>query len=189
MSKSKGDILTVSKLEEQGYNPLVYRMFCLQSHYRKPLEFSYEILDNMKISYEKLKNSVARVKANASSSSVDDAAFNDFKGKFTEALGNDLNTSMAFTVLYDMLKADISDATKVKLVEDFDQVLCLDLLKEEEAKAVDSELESYILKRIEDRVNAKKAKDFATADAIRDELAAKGIIIKDTREGTTWTIQ
>ena len=188
MSKSKGDILTVSVLQSQGYDPLVYRMFCLQSHYRKPLEFSYEILDNMKSAYEKLKGTVARIKNDAAGSSVDEKVFNEYKEKFLEALGNDLNTSMAITILYDMLKADISAATKLALTEDFDKVLCLDLTKEAEAVNIDSELESYILERIEARKEAKKNKDFATADAIREELAAKGITIKDTREGTTWTI-
>lgn len=191
MSKSKGDILTVSVLQEQGYNPLVYRMFCLQSHYRKPLEFSYEILDNMKIAYDKLKKSTLRIKAEGDSSAVDTKAFDEYKTKFMDALSNDLNTSSAITVLYEMLKADINNATKLALIEDFDQVLCLDLLKEEEsaAYAVDSELENYILERIEARKEAKKNKDFATADAIREELASKGITIKDTREGTVWTME
>ncbi|MCQ2524567.1 MAG: cysteine--tRNA ligase [Lachnospiraceae bacterium] len=191
MSKSKGDILTVSVLQEQGYNPLVYRMFCLQSHYRKPLEFSYEILDNMKIAYDKLKKSTLRIKAEGDSSAVDTKAFDEYKAKFMDALSNDLNTSSAITVLYEMLKADINNATKLALIEDFDQVLCLDLLKEEEsaACAVDSELENYILERIEARKEAKKNKDFATADSIREELASKGITIKDTREGTVWTME
>ena len=191
MSKSKGDILTVSVLQEQGYNPLVYRMFCLQSHYRKPLEFSYEILDNMKIAYDKLKKSTLRIKAEGDSSAVDTKAFDEYKAKFMDALSNDLNTSSAITVLYEMLKADINNATKLALIEDFDQVLCLDLLKEEESavSSVDSELENYILERIEARKEAKKNKDFATADAIREELASKGITIKDTREGTVWTME
>ena len=191
MSKSKGDILTVSVLESQGYNPLIYRMFCLQSHYRKPLEFSYEILDNMKISYDKLKKSTLRIKTEAGNDAIDSKVFEEYKNKFTEALSNDLNTSSALTVLYEMLKADTNNSTKLALIEDFDTVLCLDLLKEEEAatSSVDSELESYILERIEARKEAKKNKDFATADAIREELASKGITIKDTREGTTWTIE
>ncbi len=191
MSKSKGAVLTVSVLEEQGYNPLVYSFFCLQSHYRKPLEFSYDILDNTKVAYDKLIKAIAKIKSEASDGTVDKAVFNEYKDKFTEALGNDLNTSMAITVLYDVLKADCNNATKYALIEDFDTVLCLDLTKatlEKENTDVDPELEKYILERIEARKEAKKNKDFAAADAIRDELAAKGIVIKDTREGTVWSV-
>ena len=188
MSKSNGEFLTVSLLEEKGYNPLVYRFFCLQSHYRKPLEFSYDVMDNMKATYEKLIKTTARIRSNAGDGNVDQAVFDSYKDKFLDALGNDFNTSMAITILYDVLKADISDATKYALIKDFDTVLCLDLDKEEEKAAIDSELEAYILKKIEERKEAKKNKDFATADAIRDELASKGITLKDTREGTTYTI-
>ncbi len=185
MSKSKGDFLTVSLLEEKGYNPLIYRMFCLLSHYRKPLEFSYEVMDNVKVSYTKLINRIRNLSKNGD---VDQAKFDEYKAKFTDAITNDLNTSMAITVLYDMLKADMSDATKRKLVESYDKVLSLDLLSEEEHTSVDSELEAYINEKIEERKQAKKAKDFAKADAIRDELLGKGIELKDTREGVIWKI-
>jgi cysteinyl-tRNA synthetase len=121
---------------------------------------------------------------------VDEAAFADFKQKFTDALTDDINTSMAITVLYDVLKADISDATKRALVASFDEVLSLDLLegakKLAQDDSVDAELEAWINERIEARKAAKKAKDFAQADAIREELKEKGIAIEDTREGTKW---
>lgn len=191
MSKSSGEFLCVSLLEEKGYNPLVYRMFCLQSHYRKPLEFSYDVLDNVKSSYEKLKRQIQRIISDTASGAVDEAVFNEYKEKFIDVLGNDLNTSSAITLLYEVLKADMNNATKAKIIASFDEVLCLDLCKKEEALApagVDSELEAYILERIEARAAAKKNKDFATADAIRDELASKGITIKDTREGVTWSL-
>ncbi|MCR4955437.1 MAG: cysteine--tRNA ligase [Lachnospiraceae bacterium] len=189
MSKSKGDFLTVSLLKEKGYNPLVYRMFCLQSHYRKPLMFSYDVLDNMTSAYEKLVKKIAEIKEEGT---VDEAAYKEYRGKFEECLCNDVNTSTAITVIYDLLKADMSGATKLKLIDEFDQVLSLDLLKAAkelgEGKNVDAELESYINEKIAERKAAKKAKDFATADAIREELLTKGIAIKDTREGTTWEL-
>ena len=187
MSKSKGDFLTVSLLEQKGYNPLVYRMFCLQSHYRKPLEFSYEVLDNMVTVYNKLAKRIAELKDEGE---VNEAVFAEFKNKFQDALCNDLNTSMAITILYDLLKADVNDKTKLELIKDFDYVLSLQLFENGKALAeavettgIDAELESFILAKIEERAAAKKAKDFATADAIRDELLAKGVAIKDTREG------
>ena len=187
MSKSSGEFLCVDLLIEKGYDPLVYRLFCLQSHYRKPLEFSYEVMDQVKAQYDKLKRQISRLKAEPDKGAVDDAAFASYKEKFTDALGNDLNTSGAITVLYDVLKADITPATKLKLIDSFDEVLALDLTKEAVTEtAVDDELSKYVEQKLAERKEAKKNKDFATADAIRDELQSKGIVIKDTREGTTW---
>ena len=191
MSKSSGEFLCVDLLEKKGYDPLVYRFFCLQSHYRKPLEFSFDVMDNVKAAYEKLKKQVARIASESEGQSVDEKAFNEYKEKFIDVLGNDLNTSSAITLLYEVLKADLNNATKKAIIASFDEVLNLDLLKAAEAPAapaVDAELEAYILERIEARKEAKKNKDFATADAIREELAGKGITIKDTREGTTWSL-
>lgn len=187
MSKSNGEFLTVSLLQEKGYDPLVYRLFCLQSHYRKPLEFSYEVMDNMVAAYNKLVKKIGELKDDGS---VDDAGFALYRENFESALCNDINTSSAITVIYDVLRSELNDATKLALIKSFDEVLSLNLTRafSEEKETVDADLEKYILEQIEERKNAKKAKDFAKADAIRDELAAKGVMIKDTREGTVWEI-
>lgn len=190
MSKSKGDFLTVSLLEEKGYDPIVYRMFCLQSHYRKPLEFSYEVMDSVAAGYKKLRNRIAKLDESGDVN-MDLAA--EYKQKFVEVVGNDLNTASGITMVYDVLKADTNDATKRYIIQDFDDVLSLNLtageVVEEQSVSVDSDMESYIMEMIEKRAQAKKNRDFQTADAIRDELAAKGIILKDTREGTTYEIK
>ena len=190
MSKSKGDFLTVSLLEEKGYDPVAYRMFCLQSHYRKPLVFSYENLDNVESAYEKLVKKIATIQDEGD---LDEKAFDEYKAKFEDAICNDLNTSMAITVVYDVVKADISGKTKLALLNDFDKVLSLNLTTAgaklvEAGTSVDSDLESFIQEKIAERADAKKAKDFARADAIRDELLAKGVAIKDTREGVVWEL-
>ena len=187
MSKSKGEFLTVSLLESKGYNPLAYRMFCLQSHYRKPLEFSYEVLDQVTSAYDKLKKRISGLKADGE---VSKEAFDEYNEKFMNALCSDINTSSAITCVYDVLKADINDATKKFLIESFDYVLGLELTAEAEKEGadVDEVLVAYINEKIEERRAAKKERDFARADAIRDELAAKGIAIKDTREGTVWEL-
>ncbi len=187
MSKSKGEFLTLSLLESKGYNPLVYRMFCLQSHYRKPLEFSYEIMDNVAVAYNKLLKRVSELKDDGA---VDEKVFADMKQKFLDAIGNDINTSMALTVIYDVFREDTNDATKKALIASFDEVVSLNLLAgvEKETKEIDSELEAYVLYMIEQRKEAKKNKDYAKADAIRNELLEKGIILEDTREGVKWKL-
>ncbi|MCH5265337.1 MAG: cysteine--tRNA ligase [Lachnospiraceae bacterium] len=186
MSKSKGEFLTVSLLEEKGYNPMVYRMFCLLSHYRKPLEFSWEALDNVAAAYDKL---IKRLKNLTEEGDVDKDGVAEFEKKFAETLGDDINTSSAITVLYDMLKSDLSDATKRQLTAHFDEVLSLELTKAFEEAEVDAELAAYVEQMIEERKLAKKEKNFTRADEIREELAAKGIVLKDTREGTLWSLE
>ena len=183
MSKSKGGFLTVSKLEEDGYDPIVYRMFCLQSHYRKPLVFKEEILNQVADTYKKLKK---RIAALSTEGDIDETVLKEWHDKFASEVGNDVNTSMGITLVYDVLKSDLSDAAKRAVIEDFDRVLSLDLLKEEKDDEVDDELTAFVEAKIAERAEAKKNKDFAKADAIRDELLTKGIAIKDTREGVVW---
>ena len=193
MSKSKGGFLTVSLLEEKGYDPLMYRMFCLQSHYRKPLVFSFETLDNTAQAYKKL---VARVAALKEEGEPDLETAKPFRKQFSEALGNDLNTSLGITVLYDVLKSELSDATKRYLLADFDTVLSLGLLEAAQrekgktgqaavSESEAAEIESLIAKRAE----ARKNKDWAAADAIRDELQARHVVLKDTPGGVEWHIE
>lgn len=183
MSKSKGDILTVSTLKEKGYNPLSYRLLCLQSHYRKQLIFTFDNLDNALNTYKKLKNKTLSLTNNGDFSKD---KFNLYNYKFREYLNDDMNTSSCLTVLYDVLKDDsLNDITKKELIKSFDKVLSLDLLKKED---VDSNLIDYINEKIKLRNEAKKNKDYELADSIRNELLEKKIEIKDTREGTIWSI-
>ena len=182
MSKSKGEFLTLSLLESKGYDPLAYRYLCLTSHYRKQLTFSYEILDNAVMSYQKLKT---RVQNLARDGEIDKTVYSEFDQKFKEYLSDDLNIANALSLVYDLLKSEVNDVTKYTLIRNWDQVFSLDLTKEKE---VDPELEAYILQKIEERALAKKNKDFAKADQIREELLKQNIVLKDTREKTIYTI-
>ncbi len=187
MSKSKGEFLTVSLLEEKGYDPLCYRLFCLQSHYRKALTFSWENLDNAKATYDKL---IARVAALEEDGQVEDPVLTQYKAQFREALDNDLNTSLAVTALYDVLKAEANGATKRALIASFDEVLGLGLLEHaaalKEREAAPAEGDGEIETLIAQRAAAKAAKNWAEADRIRDQLKAQGVELIDTKEGTTW---
>lgn len=191
MSKSKGEFLTVSLLEDKGYNPVVYRFFCLQSHYRKTLTFSFEALDNATVAYNKLIAKIAALKAD-DSQQTDGVALEALREKFNKAMCNDLNTSLAITALYDVLKYKTNDKTKLLLLDEFDQVLSLDLLKaaaevkkkaEEEAAKKLEGVDPEILALVEERTAAKKAKNFARADEIRNMLKERGITLKDTPQG------
>jgi len=182
MSKSKGKVLTVSALEEQGYHPLSYRFMVLQSHYRKQLTFSWDSLSGAENAYKKLKSKVLSLNSNGE---VDSKRKEDFISKFKEYLSDDLNTANAITLIYEVLKSDTNECTKKEIIKYFDQVLSLDLLKEEQ-KEIN---ESYISEMIEKRNEAKKKKDFTMADSIRKELENKGIILKDTREGTIYEVR
>ena len=188
MSKSSGEFLTVSLLESKGYDPICYRFFCLQSHYRKNLVFTWENLDNAVAAYEKLIDKIAALDPKAEGE-PDAEALEALRQRFCKGMDADLNTSLGITALYDVLKAKTNDATKLAALADFDRVLGLNLLAAAEKKRTaqpEEEHDPEIEALLSERTAAKKAKDFATADRIRDELKARGIEIIDTPQGPKW---
>lgn len=184
MSKSKGDFLTVSLLEEKGYDPLSYRFLCLNSYYHNQLIFSYEILDGAQQAYFKLKNKVRALEKNGT---LDNTVFEKYNSLFKAEIENDLNTSNMLTLVYDVLKDSTNSYTKYRLIHDFDKVLSLSLFDDDEL-VIDSELDAYIKEQIEIRNKAKREKNFSLADQIRDELMKKNIKLIDSREGTKYEI-
>ena len=200
MSKSKGEFLTVQLLIDKGYDPIVYRYFCLGSHYRRSLVFAWDALDNAATAYGKLIARIATLKA-GEPTAEDAEGMTALREKFRSALDRDLNTALAVTALYDVLKAKISDGAKRALLAEFDTVLSLNLLEAAEKLAIETAKKAEevaapvsddpdapkIEALIAERAAAKKAKNYARADEIRAELTAMGVTLKDTAQGTTWT--
>ena len=192
MSKSAGEFLTVSLLEEKGYDPLVYRFFCLLSHYRKSLVFSYENLDNAAVSFNKLIAKTASA-IKDDSGEIDTAAYHKLMESFKAALDNDLNTALAITALYDVLRENTNGRTKKALIAEFDKVLSLDIIAKAEklnaAENTTDEIPAEIAELVEQRKAARKEKNFALADELRDKITSMGYIVEETRQGTKITKQ
>jgi len=148
------------------------------------LLFSKEGLDSAKNAYIKLLNKISSL--DETIGNIDYNIVLEYKNKFKECLGNDLNTSSAITLLFDVLKENINDITKLEIIKDFDKVFCINLLSNRKEKEISEELEKYILEKIKERHQAKLDKNYSLADEIRNDLFSKGIILKDTREGTVF---
>jgi cysteinyl-tRNA synthetase len=189
MSKSSGEFLTVSVLMDKGYNPMDYRLFALTSHYRNYLNFSFESLDSAREALKSLHKKTDPLIGKATAIESEEAK--KWQQEFKDAIGDDLNMPRALGILNSVLKTELSDGEKAALVADFDKVLGLKLdqpreeyAKKQDPNAVDdtAEIEALIAQRTE----ARKSKNWAESDRIRDLLKEKGVEIKDSKDGTTW---
>lgn len=170
MSKSKGDLYTISALEEKGYNPLTYRYFCLTAHYRTQLNFTFENLDNAQNAYNRLKNIVNEIN--------DDGKINpEYLKKFESAINNDIDIPKALSILWELVR-DKDAIGKYKTIEKMDSVFGLDLLKKEKIEIPDD-----VQELLNERENARKAKNFKLADELREKIQKSGFNIKDTTDG------
>jgi len=218
MSKSSGEFLRLQLLIDKGYHPLAYRMLCLQAHYRSELEFSWEGLNAALVRLKRLVIQIEALKARHAelvSASIDPAqatvqnegwtmgqvqgkvdVFIDLELNFDQAISDDLNTPVALTLLEDVVaKKKVSPASKLSVIEKMDKVLGLELLhfdradfriRPRSATITEAEIEAIIARRKE----ARAAKDFETSDALRDELAAKGVEVMDGDPlGWEWKLQ
>jgi cysteinyl-tRNA synthetase len=170
VSKSKGGLFTISQLEEKGFLPLAYRYMVLTTHYRKPLNFSIEILETSKNSYQRLKNIIAEIK--------DDQKINEnYVKEFTEAINDDLNMPEALQILWKLLRDEKADG-KLGTIKKIDEVLGLDLLKKEEIK-----IPVDIKKLVQERETARKEKNWKKADELREKIKSKGYSLDDSKDG------
>ncbi|WP_040192966.1 cysteine--tRNA ligase [Clostridium culturomicium] len=189
MSKSSGDFLTVSRLEEEGFNPLDYRYFCLQSKYRKQLVFSFESLKDAQNGYRALKKKIGAIISNIEDGLIiNKELIEAYQEKFKAQISDDLNLANAFTVLNEVIKdSALNNKEKAFLIEDFDKVFSLDLMTiEREAIEVDEELVNRL---IAERNEARANKNYGRSDEIRAELLAMNIEVLDSKEGTTWRVK
>ena len=178
MAKSTGEFITLATLIDKGYDPLVYRYFCLTAHYRSKLSFSYDALESAKNSFNSFKERILEIKENLASKPKD----NDYKWKFADAVADDLNMPIALSVVWDVIKdKDLGNNEKYELLLDFDKVLGFDI---KDFKR--TEISGGIQKLVDEREAARKAKDFKKADEIRDKLKAQGIVLEDTPQGVRW---
>ena len=177
MSKSLGNVYTIADLEEKGYTAMDYRMFNFTSHYRNKLNFTWDSLEAAKISLARLKEGYK--KQAEGNEDVSDNVLEEYENKFHEAINDDLNMPLAMSVVWDVIKNPVKSKKFAKLLLKFDEVLGLQLDKEEILEIPDE-----IQKIIEERNDARKNKEWAKSDELRDLLKEKGYIVKDTANGT-----
>ena len=178
MSKSKGGFLTLDTLIEKGYKPEHYKYFCLMSQYKTPAAFSFDSLDGAKNSYESLKSKILELKSKNEEDTTPDAE-KDAIAKFNAFLFDDLKVPQALAVVWDTLKADnLSAMAKLRFIKHIDTIFGLsltDLIDKEEDLSIPADIQQLV----DERKQARIDKDWAKSDALRDELLAKGFIVKD----------
>jgi cysteinyl-tRNA synthetase len=186
MAKAEGDFLRLAVVEGRGYQPVHFRYFCLGSHYRAELAFSWESLDNARRAFETFKNLVVGWKIETAklgkAAAPSEATIAPYRERFRAALHEDINTAKALTVMWEMARdPGLRPPDRLALAREMDAVFNL---------GVDSfrrpEIPDEVRTRIRDREQARAAKQWNDADAIRDELATRGYQLMDTADGTDW---
>lgn len=185
VSKSKGGLYTINELGENGFDALDYRYFCLNTHYRKQLSFSLENLEGAKNAYGRLKKIIVELKSKNDSNKTKN--YEIYKKEFQESIDDDLNIPQALAVLWDLLRdKKLGSKEKLELAYDFDRVFGLNMKDIKEEK---QEIDKDIKELIKEREEARKRKDFAKSDKIREELSKRGVILEDTESGVRWKIK
>ena len=178
MSKSLGNVYTVSTLSEKGINPLAFKLFCFSSHYRNNINFTFEGIEATNKAYVRLKDGYNKHKEGKEDISED--IINEFKTKFEEAINDDLNMPMAMGIVWDVIKYSSKSKKLSQLLEKFDEVLGLKI-DEKPEKEVD--IPEEIMKLVEERNQARKDKNWELSDKLRDRIIELGYSVKDTKNG------
>ena len=183
MSKSKGEFLTLKFLIDKGYQPMHYRYFLMNTHYRKKLNFSFDALDAAKTGFERLKGRILNLKNDETPGEINDAKISKILTEFTERINDDLNVTEALALLWDLLKdTELNSAEKLYLSYEMDKVFGLGLAgltATEDTQDIPAEITALA----EQRLEAKTQKNFAEADELRDKLSSLGWKVVDTKDG------
>jgi cysteinyl-tRNA synthetase len=179
MSKSAGNFFRVTELVEQGYDPLAFRYLTLQAKYRTKLNFSPEAMSGAQHALRQLRERVADW------SDAPDGPRGDFDERFRAAIADDLDLPAAMALVSELIRSGVAPGAKARLLIDWDRVLGLDLARTPEH----GELPHGAADLLSSREKARAAKDFATADRLRSELAAMGVAVTDTAEGQRWEVR
>ncbi|HHV97016.1 MAG TPA: cysteine--tRNA ligase [Clostridiaceae bacterium] len=189
MSKSLGNTYTISDLRAKGFDPLAYRYFCLNAHYRNKLNFTWDAMKAAQTSYDRfLEGALAHKNAGKTEDGkIAPEVIADFDKEFDEAVSDDLNIPKALGIAWNVVRYEVKSAELYELLLKFDKVLGLDIDKAEEKikkkENIMEELDPEIKKMIEERQKARKEKNWKVADEIRDKLREMGIILEDTPQG------
>lgn len=185
MSKSSGEFLTVDALVKKGYKPEHYKYFCLMSHYRTSANFTFEALDGAKNSYETLINKIDEFKRIAATDSTENIEMeNKYINDFNSFMFNDLHNPQALAVMWDAIRNnDMPAKSKLNFLKHVDKIFSMSLTAAIDAAPAEIEITDEIAKIIEERKTARANKNWAESDRLRDELASRGIIIKDMAGG------
>ena len=179
MAKSGDNFITVSTLIEKGFDPLDYRYFCLGTHYRTPLAFSFEALEGAKNARKRLIEKVLELKKTKKNEPTNQDLKENYLNQFTEQINDDMNTPQALATMWEMLKDEgLNAKEKYTLLLKFDAIFGLDFKKMKEEK-----VPKDVIKLAEERLKARLSKDWKKADELRQKIAALGYNVGDTKDG------
>ena len=185
MSKSLGNVYTISQLQEKGIEPLAYKLFCYTAHYRTKLNFTFEGASSSQKALNRLRESY--IKHKNGNEEISDEEINAYKAKFLDAINDDLNMPLAMSIVWEIARNEKKSTKLSNLLDEFDKVLGLDLSNSEKyiKEQENIEVPEEVLELVEERKKAREEKNWPLSDELRDKIKDKGYIVKDTKEGMT----
>ena len=185
MSKSLGNVYTISQLQEKGIEPLAYKLFCYTAHYRTKLNFTFEGASSSQKALNRLRESY--IKHKNGNEEISDEEINAYKAKFLDAINDDLNMPLAMSIVWEIARNEKKSTKLSNLLDEFDKVLGLDLSNSEKyiKEQENIEVPEEVLELVEERKKAREEKNWSLSDELRDKIKDKGYIVKDTKEGMT----
>ena len=185
MSKSLGNVYTISQLEEKGIEPLAFKLFCYTAHYRTKLNFTFDGAISSQKALNRLRESI--IKHKNGNDNIDVEILKKYKERFIDAINDDLNIPVAMSVVWELARYELKSKKIADMLLDFDKVLGLDLINSEKYLKEESNVEipAEVKTLLEERKTARENKNWVLSDELRDKIKEHGYIVKDTKEGMT----